>query len=76
MEWSPDIDIENIVITAAPYGGPIAIVRDRKKLIKVQTTGKPIITIFSSPGLQISSILVNKMSLIHNWKLAIFFLSN
>lgn len=58
MEWPYDIDIENIVITAAPYGGPIAIVRDRKKLVKVQMTGKPIITLFSSPGHQISSISV------------------
>lgn len=59
MEWPYDIDIENIVMSAAPYGGPIAIVRDRKKLVKVQVTGKPIIQVFSSSGHPISSILVS-----------------
>lgn len=58
MEWPNDLDIDNIVVSAAPYGGPIAVMRDRKKLIKVQTAGKPIIQIFSAPGYQISSILV------------------
>lgn len=59
MEWPHETDIENVVITAASYGGPIAIVRDRKKLVKVQIAGKPVISIFSSPGVQISSILVS-----------------
>ena len=59
MEWSHDIDIDNIVVSAGPYGGPIAIMRDRKKLVKVQVTGKPLIQIFSSPGNIISSIVVS-----------------
>ncbi|KAK6631655.1 hypothetical protein RUM44_006184 [Polyplax serrata] len=64
MEWPNDLDIDNIVVSAAPYGGPIAVMRDRKKLIKVQTAGKPIIQIFSAPGYQISSILWNNGTLI------------
>lgn len=62
MEWPHNVDIENIVISAAPYGGPIAIVRDRKKLVKVQMAGKPIILLFSSPGYQMSSILVRNFN--------------
>ncbi|XP_075231443.1 vacuolar protein sorting 16 [Lycorma delicatula] len=61
MEWQedPEINLDRIVIAAAKYGGPIAVVRDRSKIVKVQMTGKPIISIFSSSGKLISSFKWN-----------------
>lgn len=58
MSWVPGIDVDNMLICPAQYGGPIAVVRDRKKLVKVQVTAKPVITIFSSSGEKMGAILV------------------
>lgn len=58
MEWQDEIKIENIIASAAPYGGPIAVRRDSKKIVKVQGSSQPVIFIFSSAGRQMASLKV------------------
>lgn len=58
MEWYQEITLENFVASCASYGGPIAIIRDEQKFIKVQGTGQPIISIFSGSGKLIASFKV------------------
>ncbi|XP_069702504.1 vacuolar protein sorting-associated protein 16 homolog [Periplaneta americana] len=57
MGWQNEINIENVSVAVAPYGGPIALIRDRKKFVKVQGIGKPIVSIYSASGKNISSIV-------------------
>lgn len=58
MAWQDEIKIENVIASAAPYGGPVAIRRDNKKFVKVQGSSQPIIFIFSSAGRQLASLKV------------------
>lgn len=59
MAWSTDMELEHVSVVAAPYGGPIAIVRDSKQFVKVAgATTKPVIKIFTAAGFQISTINV------------------
>lgn len=57
MAWQNEVNLENMSVAAAPYGGPVALIRDRKKFVKVQGIGKPIISLYSSSGKNISSIV-------------------
>nr|CAG4649104.1 EOG090X01BU [Scapholeberis mucronata]SVE93461.1 EOG090X01BU [Scapholeberis mucronata] len=50
MEWIDQINLEEMKVTVAPFGGPIAVVRSDSKFTTVQTSGKPIIFIFSPSG--------------------------
>ncbi|KAG1669934.1 Vacuolar protein sorting-associated protein 16 [Nymphon striatum] len=36
MEWQDRVDLNDFVVAAAPFGGPIALWRDEKKIQKVQ----------------------------------------
>lgn len=65
MGWIGDINIDNVVIVAARFGGPIAVVRDRTKPGKIapKSMGKPVIAIYSAAGNLISSFVV----MIHVW---------
>uniref|UniRef100_A0A182LTD4 Vacuolar protein sorting-associated protein 16 homolog n=1 Tax=Anopheles culicifacies TaxID=139723 RepID=A0A182LTD4_9DIPT len=58
MEWPASINLENMAIHAAPYGGPIAIVKDPKMFIKLDggTSTRPIIRVFNCVGKLISTI--------------------
>lgn len=47
-------ELDNMIVSGAPYGGPIAMVRDKK----VVATTKPVITIYNCVGNVISKILV------------------
>lgn len=58
MAWRDEVNLDNLVAAAAQYGGPIAVRRDDKKIVKVQGSGQPIISLFSSSGIQIASIKV------------------
>lgn len=58
MNWAMDEGLDNMIITGAPYGGPIAVVRDRKQFVRIATTTKPVITIYNCAGDVISKILV------------------
>lgn len=58
MAWRDDVNLENLVAAAAQYGGPIAVRRDERKIVKVQGSHQPIISLFSSSGVQIASVKV------------------
>ncbi|GAB0090509.1 Vacuolar protein sorting-associated protein 16 homolog [Sergentomyia squamirostris] len=64
MEWPPETDLENMIVCAAPYGGPMAIVKDFQKFVKVTGSTKPIIRIFTASGHLISSINWNSGNLL------------
>uniref|UniRef100_A0A182N0B3 Vacuolar protein sorting-associated protein 16 homolog n=1 Tax=Anopheles dirus TaxID=7168 RepID=A0A182N0B3_9DIPT len=58
MEWPATINLEHMSVHAAPFGGPIAIVKDPKLFIKLDggTSTRPIIRVFNCVGKLISSI--------------------
>nr|CAG4641471.1 EOG090X01BU [Eurycercus lamellatus] len=56
MDWADQINLQELKVAIAPSGGLIAVVRDDKKFTPVQTSGKPIIFIFSPSGELKSSI--------------------
>lgn len=61
MGWTVQkIDIENYAVEGASYGGPVAIIKDDKKFLRVtpQIPAKPIISIFTAAGHLVSSIKV------------------
>jgi hypothetical protein len=58
MEWVDQINLQELKVSVAPSGGPIAVVRDETKFTPVQTSGKPIIFIFSPSGELKSTIKV------------------
>lgn len=55
-----DEGLGNMIVSGAPYGGPIAVVRDRKQFVRIMTNSKPVITIYNCVGNTISKILVSK----------------
>lgn len=66
MPWHQEVNLDEVLVAAAPYGGPIAIIRDRKKFVKIQgATNKSIIFIYSSSGKQIGSIIWTSGQLVH-----------
>ncbi|XP_065839193.1 vacuolar protein sorting-associated protein 16 homolog [Oscarella lobularis] len=58
MEWGEnDIDLTRFIVAGAPFGGPIALVRDDKKIVRVKSGNlKPLIYIFTASGRIISTI--------------------
>ncbi len=60
MSWSPGVDVDNYCVVGASFGGPLAIIRDDKKFLKVtqNVPVKPIINLYTSSGANISSIKV------------------
>lgn len=59
MEWSAHTELYQMSVIAAPYGGPMAIVRDTKDFVKVGgSTVKPVIKIFTASGHLLASINV------------------
>ncbi|XP_072929304.1 vacuolar protein sorting-associated protein 16 homolog [Epargyreus clarus] len=62
MLWSMHEGLGSMMVSGAAYGGPIAVVRDKKY---VTNTAKPVITIYNCVGNVISKILWNSGVLIH-----------
>lgn len=60
MNWSMDEALANMILVGAPYGGPMALVRDRKQFLQNKITSKPVITIYNCAGNVISKILVRQ----------------
>lgn len=58
MAWQDAVDLSKFIVSAAPFGGPIALIRDDKHFVRVQgsTINKPIIHIFSSAGKELASV--------------------
>lgn len=46
------------MVCAAPYGGPMAIVRDPKKITKITGSSKPVVRIFTASGILLGTIAV------------------
>ncbi|CAH1109343.1 unnamed protein product [Psylliodes chrysocephalus] len=65
MSWHQEVNIENYIASSASYGGPIAIRRDDQKILKVQGSGQPIISIFSGSGKQIASFKWSRRPIVH-----------
>ncbi|XP_002734080.3 vacuolar protein sorting-associated protein 16 homolog, partial [Saccoglossus kowalevskii] len=63
MGWK-DIDLSMFKVAAAPYGGPIALIRDDSKSMRTTST-KPMIYIYSASGRHISDIRWNSGHVIH-----------
>jgi vacuolar protein sorting-associated protein 16 len=59
MEWPQGVDLEQNLIYAAPYGGPIALVRDWNKILIASGSTKPVIKIFTCSGKFISQFTVS-----------------
>lgn len=57
MDW-PGLDLGQMFVAAAPYGGPLAVVRDWKQFVKATTSGKPVIKIFTCSGNLLATINV------------------
>ncbi|KAI9204231.1 Vps16, N-terminal region-domain-containing protein [Polychytrium aggregatum] len=54
--WS-EVDIENSIIAAAPFGGPLAVIRNDTKLHELRTKStKPTLSIYTSSGELLSRI--------------------
>ncbi|KAH8311776.1 hypothetical protein KR044_008047, partial [Drosophila immigrans] len=63
-DWPIDIDLEYMQLVAAPYGGPLAIIRDPVKLVPVQGNSRSMIRIFDTTGNETGHILWNHGKLI------------
>ncbi|KAM7426316.1 Vacuolar protein sorting-associated protein 16 [Porites harrisoni] len=58
MEWQDAVDLSRFIVSAAPFGGPIVLIRDDKHFAQVQgsAVNKPIIHIFSSAGKELATV--------------------
>ncbi|EDW82995.1 uncharacterized protein Dwil_GK22550 [Drosophila willistoni] len=63
-DWPLDIDLEYMQVVAAPYGGPLAAIRDPLKLVPVKGSSRPMIRIFDTTGRETGHILWNHGKLI------------
>ncbi|XP_046392085.1 vacuolar protein sorting-associated protein 16 homolog [Ischnura elegans] len=50
MGWLADASLDGRMVAAAPFGGPIALTRDRRQIVKVHGVGKPKVAIYSASG--------------------------
>jgi vacuolar protein sorting-associated protein 16 len=61
MVWSSTVsDLDRYLVTAAPYGGPVATVRNPKKVLLINEVDEevthPVLRIFSSSGVLLSEV--------------------
>ncbi|XP_058063487.1 vacuolar protein sorting-associated protein 16 homolog [Anopheles bellator] len=59
MEWPPNVNLDNMIVHAAAYGGPIVVMKDPKSFIKIESgiSARPMILyIFNCVGKLLSSI--------------------
>ncbi|KAJ3186648.1 hypothetical protein HDU85_007468 [Gaertneriomyces sp. JEL0708] len=60
MLWK-DVDLANYIIAVAPYGGPVAMIRNDRRLMTLQNQSiKPVIHIYTSSGKLISQFQWDK----------------
>ncbi|XP_017856244.1 PREDICTED: vacuolar protein sorting-associated protein 16 homolog isoform X1 [Drosophila arizonae] len=63
-DWPIDFDLEYMQVAVAPYGGPLAAIRDATKLVPVKGAARPMIRIFDTSGNETGHILWNHGKLI------------
>lgn len=61
MLWDK-MDLSKYMVAAAPFGGPLAFVRDEKKILLIEQDNqlKPMVQIYSSAGKQLGAFLWDK----------------
>lgn len=59
MEWPLVQELCHMIVSAAPHGGPMAIMRDPKQITKLTGSAKPIIQIFNAAGKYMATINVS-----------------
>lgn len=69
MSWHQEINMDNIVLAGAPYGGPVAIKRDDSKIVKVQGSNQNLINIYSGSGKHMASIKCRRPIVKMGWSL-------
>lgn len=57
MEWGENMNIDEYMICGAPFGGPLAMIRDDKKLIPVGADMRAKLWIFTSAGQMLAQVL-------------------
>ncbi|XP_071505509.1 vacuolar protein sorting-associated protein 16 homolog [Diadema antillarum] len=69
--WQEVADLRKFKVAVAPFGGPIALMRDSRKVTQVRGTSHLIIFIFSAAGREISRINWDSGHVIHiGWSTA------
>ena len=61
MQWGNSVDLSKNLVAAAGYGGPIALVRDPKQIIKTTTSEFDRISIYNGAGVLITKFFVNSL---------------
>ncbi|KAK3602689.1 hypothetical protein CHS0354_017895 [Potamilus streckersoni] len=59
LDWDDLIDVSKFVVSAAPYGGPLALMRDDSNNPNIAMVVKPIITVYTAAGKKISQMRWN-----------------
>ncbi|ESO96565.1 hypothetical protein LOTGIDRAFT_115951 [Lottia gigantea] len=65
MEWNGLIDLNHFMIAAAPYGGPVVLMKDEKKAGRVVTNVKPVISVYNAAGKLLSQHRWNSGTVVH-----------
>ena len=57
MQWGPTMDLDQNVVSCAPCGGPIAMIRDENKIIALRDydQAEPHLNIYTGSGMLVSS---------------------
>lgn len=59
LDWLQGVNLENMIVIGAAYGGPIAITKNPAIFNQVTTSYKPMIKIFTSSGVALGSVTVS-----------------
>uniref|UniRef100_A0A0K8U911 Vacuolar protein sorting-associated protein 16 homolog n=1 Tax=Bactrocera latifrons TaxID=174628 RepID=A0A0K8U911_BACLA len=58
-DWPLDVDLEYMEVVGAPFGGPLAMIRDPKQIVPIKGSVKPMIRIFNTAGVELGKIVWN-----------------
>lgn len=59
LEWGDLIDLSKYVVAAAPYGGPLALMRDDSNNPNISASVKPMISVYTSAGKLVNTLRWN-----------------
>ncbi|EGG20026.1 hypothetical protein DFA_07142 [Cavenderia fasciculata] len=66
MSW--DVDLQKNIVIAAPNGGPIAVTRDRTKIVEANIqTSKPLIFLYTASGQPVSQLIYDGNIIAMDW---------
>lgn len=62
LQWDADMHIDEFVVAGASYGGPVAMVRDHRRLITLAEAeapkADPVLKIYTSAGTTLAEVAV------------------